>query len=112
MSDKALRLYVVGETPAAMKAAKSTHLLIEKHLGDAWTLEIIDVLQRPDLAEADRVSAVPVLVRKSPRPVRRVVGDLSDHERVLLGLEIGPADQGKPASMEPRISRAFADRPG
>ena len=94
MSDKALRLYVVGETPAAMRAMKSTRLLCDERLGEGWTLEVIDVLQRPDLAEADRISAVPALVRKAPRPVRRVVGDLSDHERVLLGLEIGLAGPG------------------
>ncbi len=92
MGDKTLRLYVVGRTPSAVTAMGSTRLLCEERLGNAWVLEVIDVLQRPDLAEADHISAVPALVRKSPRPVRRVVGDLSDHERVLLGLEIGSAD--------------------
>ncbi len=91
---RALRLYVVGRTPAAVRAIDAIRELHQGLEHDGWTLEVVDVLRRPELAEADRISAVPALVRKLPRPVRRVVGDLSDMDRVLLGLEIRDVQAG------------------
>jgi circadian clock protein KaiB len=92
MDNRTLRLYVVGSTPSAISALEHVRRLCENHLHGSWKLEVIDVLKQPELAEADRISAVPALIWKSPRRMRRVVGDLSDHKRVLLGLGLGTSD--------------------
>jgi circadian clock protein KaiB len=92
MSNKILRLYVVGNTPAAIQAITAIQALLDKRLAGQWHLELLDVTEAGDLLEVDRIMAVPALVRVSPPPKKRVVGDLSDHEKVLLGLDIDPDD--------------------
>lgn len=87
-----MRLYVVGSTPSAISAVEHARLLCEDYLPGDWNLEIIDVVKEPGLAEADRISAVPALIRKTPQRMRRVVGDLSDYKKVLLGLELAHSD--------------------
>ncbi|OQX30456.1 MAG: hypothetical protein B0D96_01025 [Candidatus Sedimenticola endophacoides] len=85
---KLLRLYVVGKTMSAAEALES----IQSHLADPalenWELEVVDVLEQPQLAEEDRIIAVPALIRKLPPPMRRLVGDLTNREQLLLGLDI------------------------
>jgi circadian clock protein KaiB len=86
----ALRLYVAGETPRAIAARDNLQRLCEQHLAGKYHIEVIDLLRTPRLARDDQIIAVPTLVRKLPRPVRKVIGDLSDTERVLAGLDLGP----------------------
>lgn len=88
MEKKLLKLYVVGRTPSALRAIKHIDSVCREELNGEWELEVVDVLEKPQLAEDERIVATPVLVRKLPPPVRRVVGDFSDSERVLLGLNI------------------------
>ncbi len=88
MNRKRLRLYVVANTPSGTAALSNARQICRECLDGDWDLEVIDVVERPDQVEADHISAVPALVKKEPRPSRRVVGDLSDHRRVLMALEI------------------------
>ncbi len=84
-----LRLFVTGQTARSIKAVENLQRLCERYLPHGHEIEIVDVLQRPDLAEAEKVMATPTLIRKVPLPKRRIIGDLSDWSRVLsaLGLE-------------------------
>lgn len=93
-----LRLYVTGSTLLSTRAIENIEALIGEELGGAYTCEIIDVLKRPDLAEADGIFATPTLVRRSPGPVRKLIGDLSDRELVLSSLRIGPMGVQAPDS--------------
>ena len=90
MSDKLLRLYVVGNTPSACHAIKAIQQLLNEQLAGSWHLEVLDVTEAANQVEADRIMAVPALMRVSPLPKKRVVGDFSDPQQVLLGLEIDP----------------------
>ena len=84
-----LRLYVAGQTPRSLTALANLKAICERHLkGRSW-IEVIDLLEDPERARADQVFALPTLVRKRPPPVRKILGDLSDIERVLAGLELG-----------------------
>jgi circadian clock protein KaiB len=85
-----LRLYVAGMTPRSARAVANIKEICEEHLKGRFTLEVIDIYQQPVLAEGDQIIAVPTLLRKLPRPLRRLIGDLSDHERVLIGLDLKP----------------------
>jgi circadian clock protein KaiB len=85
-----LRLYVAGQTPKCMRAFANLKLICEEHLAEKYQIEIIDLLQNPQLAQGDQILAVPTLVRKLPVPVRKIIGDLSDTERVLVGLDLRP----------------------
>ena len=85
-----LRLYVAGQTPRAIAALDNLQRLCEQHLAGKYHIEVIDLLRTPRLARDDQIIAVPTLVRKLPRPVRKVIGDLSDTERVLVGLDVRP----------------------
>lgn len=87
-SSLTLRLYVSGQAVNSRTAIRNLETLRTKLTGDA-AVEVVDVRERPELAEADRILATPTLVRLEPEPVRKIIGDLSDIERVLLGLEIG-----------------------
>jgi circadian clock protein KaiB len=89
-----LRLYVAGQTPNSMKAFSNLKEICEQHLAGKYTIEIIDLLKNPQLAAGDQILAVPTLVRKLPEPLRRIIGTLSDTERVLVGLEIRPRISG------------------
>ncbi len=83
-----LRLYIAGKTPRAVKAFQNLECICEEHLAGDYHIEIIDLLKKPALAEGDQIVAVPTLVRRLPEPVRKIIGDLSNTERVLVGLDI------------------------
>lgn len=83
-----LRLYVAGQTPKCLTAIANIKRICEEHLPGQYQLEVIDLLMNPRLAREDQIVAIPTLVRKRPRPLRKIIGDLSNHERVLLGLDI------------------------
>jgi circadian clock protein KaiB len=92
-----LKLYVAGSTPRAKSAIESLQRMCESELADQYDLQIIDVLVNPELAEQDKILATPTLIKQLPPPLRRVIGDLSDCDKVLLGLEVSPsgANAGK-----------------
>ena len=83
-----LRLYVAGQTPRAVKALENLKNICEEHLKGKYSIEVIDLLVLPQLARGDQIVAVPTLVRKLPEPVRKIIGDLSSVERVLVGLDL------------------------
>jgi circadian clock protein KaiB len=85
-----LRLYVAGMTPAAHRAFESIKKICEEHLAGRYSIEVVDLLKNPQLAEGDQIIAVPTLVRQLPPPVRKIIGDLSATEKVLVGLDIKP----------------------
>jgi circadian clock protein KaiB len=85
-----LRLYVAGMTPTARRAFESIERICEEHLADRYSIEVVDLLENPQLAEGDQILAVPTLVRQLPPPVRKIIGDLSATEKVLVGLDIKP----------------------
>jgi circadian clock protein KaiB len=85
-----LRLYVAGRTPKSLKAFANLKRICETHLSDKYQIEIIDLMVDPQLAKGDQILAVPTLVRRLPEPVRKIIGDLSDTERVLVGLDLRP----------------------
>ena len=86
-----LRLYVAGQTPRSLTAFSNLKRLCEDHLKGRYTIEVIDLLETPRLAKDDQILAIPTLVRKLPEPVRKIIGDLSNTERVLVGLDLIPA---------------------
>jgi circadian clock protein KaiB len=85
-----LRLYVAGQTPKSMTAFANLKRICEEHLEGKYSIEVIDLMQHPQLARGDQIIAVPTLVRKLPPPLRKIIGDLSDTEKVLVGLDILP----------------------
>jgi circadian clock protein KaiB len=85
-----LRLYVAGMTPASVRAFENLKRLCEEHLQGVYTIQVIDLLERPALASGDQIIAVPTLVRRLPTPVKKIIGDLSNTERVLVGLDLRP----------------------
>ena len=85
-----LRLYIAGQTPKSILALKNINRYCSEHLGNKYTIEVIDLLKNPQLAEGDQIFAIPTLVRKVPEPIRKIIGDLSNEERVLVGLNIRP----------------------
>jgi circadian clock protein KaiB len=85
-----LRLYVAGQTPKCITAFSNLKKICEDHLKDRYHLQVIDLLENPMLAEGDEIFAIPTLVRKLPEPVRKIIGDLSNTERVLVGLQLRP----------------------
>jgi circadian clock protein KaiB len=87
-----LRLYIAGQTPKSVTALSNLKKYCEKHLKGIYTIEVIDLLKKPQLAEGDQIFAVPTLVRKVPEPIRKIIGDLSNEEKVLVGLNLRPAE--------------------
>ena len=85
-----LRLYVAGQTPKSLAAFANLKKICEEHLAGKYRIEIIDLLENPTLAKGDQILAIPTLVRKLPEPVRKIIGDLSNTERVLVGLDLRP----------------------
>ena len=83
-----LRLYVAGQTERAMKAFENLKAICEDRLKGKYSIEVIDLLVNPQLAKGDQIVALPTLVRKLPEPVRKIIGDLSNKERVLVGLDL------------------------
>jgi len=90
-----LRLYVAGQTPKSLAAFANLKKICEEHLAGCYRIEIIDLLQNPMLAKGDQILAIPTLVRKLPEPVRKIIGDLSNTERVLVGLDLRPVPEEK-----------------
>ena len=86
-----LRLYVAGQTPKSLAAFANLKAICEAHLQGKYTIEVIDLLQHPQLASGDQILAIPTLVRKLPPPLRKIIGDLSNTERVLVGLDLKPS---------------------
>jgi circadian clock protein KaiB len=87
-----LRLYVAGQTPKALTAFTNLKKICEKQLKGKYSIEVIDLLINPQLGSEDQILAIPTLVRKLPVPVRKIIGDLSNTERVLVGLDLLPGD--------------------
>ena len=87
-----LRLYVAGQTPRSLMAFANLKKICEEHLEGRYTIEVVDLLENPTLARGDQILAVPTLVRKLPVPVRKIIGDLSNTERVLIGLDLLPRE--------------------
>lgn len=85
-----LRLYVAGKTEKSVKALTNLQRYCEEHLKGQYKIEVIDLLEKPQLAEGDQILAIPTLVRKVPEPIRKIIGDLSNEEKVLVGLNIKP----------------------
>ena len=90
-----LRLYTAGQTPKSLTAFANLKRLCEEHLKGRYTIEVIDLTRNPQLAAGDQIVAIPTLVRKLPEPLRRIVGDLRDTERTLVGLQLRPAKGDK-----------------
>ena len=87
-SEYDLRLYVAGQTPKSVLAFRNLKQICEEHLQGRYEIEIIDLLQNPQLAQGDQILAVPTLVRRLPEPIKKIIGDLSNTERVLVGLDL------------------------
>ncbi|HEU4510676.1 MAG TPA: circadian clock KaiB family protein [Pyrinomonadaceae bacterium] len=85
-----LRLYVAGQTPRSITAFKNLKEICEEYLKGKYHIEVVDLMENPTLARGDQILAVPTLVRKLPQPIRKIIGDLSNTERVLVGLDIQP----------------------
>ena len=85
-----LRLYTAGQTPKSLAALSNLKRLCDEHLAGRYSIEIIDLLVNPRLAKDDQIVAIPTLVRKLPSPIRKIIGDLSDTERALVGLQLRP----------------------
>ncbi len=86
-----LRLYVAGQTPKSVAAFRNLKAICEQHLAGQYAIEVIDLLEHPQLARGDQIVAIPTLVRKLPEPVRKIIGDLSNTDHVLVGLQLRPA---------------------
>ncbi len=91
-----LRLYVAGQTPRSLAAFSNLRKICETHLAGRYEIEVIDLIEHPQLARGDEIIAVPTLVRKLPEPIKKLIGDLSNTERVLVGLQLLPARSGEP----------------
>src|SRR5690349_8306138 len=85
-----LRLYVAGQTPRSLTAFKNLKEICEEYLKGQYHIEVVDLMENPTLARGDQILAIPTLVRKLPQPIRKIIGDLSNTERVLVGLDIQP----------------------
>jgi circadian clock protein KaiB len=83
-----LRLYVAGQTPKSLAAFANLKKICEQHLAGQYHIEVIDLLKHPQLASGDQILAIPTLVRKLPEPIKKIIGDLSNTERVLVGLDL------------------------
>ncbi len=87
-----LRLYVAGQTPKSITALANLKRLCESHLAGRYSIEVVDLLDKPQLARQDDIVVIPTLVRTLPPPIRKIIGDLSNVERVLVGLDVVPRD--------------------
>ena len=101
LSNYLLKLYVTGKTPRAEKAIANLRRICDEELQGQYELQIIDVLEHPQLAEDEKILATPTLIKRLPPPLRRVIGDLSDKEKVLLGLDVWPDTPTTPGTDTP-----------
>ena len=90
-----LRLYIAGQTARSLAALTNLKRICDEHLDGRYRIEVIDLLERPQLARGDQILAIPTVVRKLPAPIRKLVGDLSDTERALVGLDLRPRPRGE-----------------
>lgn len=90
-----LRLYVTGMTPKSSRAIENLRAICEEFLKGRYKLEVVDIYQHPILAQGEQILAAPTLIKKLPLPLRRLVGDMSDKDRVLLGLDLRPKNEGE-----------------
>jgi circadian clock protein KaiB len=90
-----LKLYVAGQTPKSLAALANLKKICQEHLEGRYTLHVIDLVKTPQLAQGDQILAIPTLVRNLPAPIRKIIGDLSDLERVLVGLNLQHPGSGK-----------------
>jgi circadian clock protein KaiB len=96
-----LRLYIAGQTPKSVLALKNITAYCKEHLEGRYTIQVIDLTKNPQLAAGDQIFAIPTLVRRVPEPIRKIIGDLSDKERVLVGLNILPLKSQPPDTRSP-----------
>ena len=89
-----LRLYVAGQTPKSIRAFANLRKICDEHLTGRYHIEVIDLLEDPQLGRGDQILALPTLVRKLPVPIKKIIGDLSNTERVLVGLDLRPRQKG------------------
>jgi circadian clock protein KaiB len=103
-----LRLYVAGQTPKSMAALSNLKKICTEHLDGKYTLEVIDLIKNPQLAQGDQILAIPTLVRNLPQPIRKIIGDLSNVDRVLVGLDLrGPgAGRQEPIAISSKAAGA------
>ena len=87
-----MRLYVAGQTPKSLTAFANLKKICEEHLEGKYRIEVVDLLKNPRLARGDQILAIPTLVRNLPEPIKKIIGDLSNTERVLVGLDLRPAN--------------------
>jgi circadian clock protein KaiB len=85
-----LRLYIAGQTPKSIAAFANLQAMCETHLAGHYRIEVVDLLEQPQLAQGDQILAIPTVVRRLPLPIRKIIGDLSDTERALVGLDLRP----------------------
>lgn len=85
-----LRLYVAGQTPKSIVALANLRRICDEHMSGQYRIEVIDLMENPQLARRDQIVAIPTLVRELPSPLKRIIGDLSNTERVLVGLDVAP----------------------
>lgn len=97
-----LRLYITGNTPRSLRAIANLRVILATQVTDLYDLQVIDIYQRPEAAAEHQIIAAPTLVKLAPEPVRRIIGDLSDNDRVLRGLQIEPRAEGA-AGVEPAL---------
>jgi circadian clock protein KaiB len=91
-----LRLYVTGMTPKSTKAIANVKKICDEHLAGRYELEVIDIYQQPKLAKGEQIIAAPTLIKKLPLPLRKLIGDMSDTEKFLLGIDLRPKKSSKP----------------
>ncbi|HEX9660467.1 MAG TPA: circadian clock KaiB family protein [Rhodothermales bacterium] len=89
-----LRLYVAGQTPNAVRAFANLRKICDEHLAGCYRIEVIDLLENPQLGRGDQILALPTLVRRLPEPIKKIIGDLSNTERVLVGLDLRQRQKG------------------
>lgn len=100
MNKYILKLFITGQTPRARRAVENISRLCEERLAGRYEIIVVDVLERPEEAEADRIIATPTLIKMLPPPLRRIIGDLSDSEQVLLGLDLNDGSVPSNQSIE------------
>lgn len=89
-----LRLYTAGQSPKSITALSNLKRICDQHLAGRYSIEVVDLMKNPRLAKDDEIVAIPTLVRKLPEPLRKIIGDLSDEERALVGLQLRPHKNG------------------
>jgi len=95
-----LKLYITGMTPRSQEALRNIRRVCKEYFGDNYELEVIDIYQQPSLAKGDQIIAVPTLVKKLPAPIRKLIGNLSQEDRILLGLDLKPKGSISPGHQE------------